>query len=45
MADAPRPQREDPDETSFAKVLGYVLSFMGVMALLAFASIWLLRHC
>ncbi len=45
MADAPQPQREDPDQTSFTVILRYVLGFMGVMALLAFASIWFLRHC
>jgi hypothetical protein len=35
----------DSKNTSFGTVLRYVLGFMGAMALLAFAAVWLLRHC
>ena len=35
---------EDPQRTSFAALLRYVLGFMIAMALLAFAAVWLLRH-
>jgi hypothetical protein len=35
---------EDPQGTSFATLLRYVLGFMIAMALLAFAAVWLLRH-
>jgi len=35
----------DPSRTSFATILRYVLGFMGAMAALAFAAVWLLRHC
>jgi len=34
----------DPQRTSFAALLRYVLGFMIAMALLAFAAVWLLRH-
>jgi len=36
---------DDPRNTSFTAILFYVLGFMGAMALLAFASVWALRHC
>ena len=35
---------EDPQRTSLAALLRYVLGFMIAMALLAFAAVWLLRH-
>jgi hypothetical protein len=36
---------DDPRRTPFTAILRYVLGFMGSMALLALASVWLLRHC
>jgi hypothetical protein len=36
---------DDPRHTPFSALLRYVLGFMGVMALAAFAAVWLLRHC
>ncbi len=36
---------DDPRNTSFTAILRYVLGFMGVMGLLAFATVWVFRHC
>jgi hypothetical protein len=36
---------DDPRTTPFAAILRYVLGFMGAMALLALAAVWLLKHC
>jgi hypothetical protein len=36
---------DDPRNTPFSAILRYVLGFMGVMALAAFAAVWLLKHC
>jgi hypothetical protein len=42
----PEPEPEtDPRRTPFLGLLRYVLGFMGVIALAAFAAVWLLRHC
>ena len=43
MGDAPEPE-DDPRNTPFAAILGYVLGFMFLLALLAWAGAWLLRH-
>jgi len=34
---------ERPRETSFRELLLYVLGFLGTIALLAFAAVWLIR--
>jgi hypothetical protein len=34
----------DPRQTPFLSILLYVLGFMGILALLALAGAWLLRH-
>jgi hypothetical protein len=39
------PPQDDPRNTPFTSILRYVLGFMGAMALLAFFSVWMLRHC
>ncbi|MGH9364435.1 MAG: hypothetical protein ACRD1B_04100 [Thermoanaerobaculia bacterium] len=39
------PPEGDPRHTPFTAILRYVLGFMAAMALLAFAAVWLLRHC
>ena len=35
----------DPRQASFSVILRYVLGFMAMMAALAFAAVWLVRHC
>ncbi len=34
---------DDPRNTPFTSILAYVLGFLAVLALLAFAAAWLLR--
>ena len=36
--------RDDPDSTRFLPILLYVLGFMLVLAVLAAAAVWLLKH-
>lgn len=42
LADPP-PDDDDPAKTPFLPILGYVLGFMAVLALLAAAVAWLFR--
>jgi hypothetical protein len=37
------PTRDDPRKTPFLQILLYTFGFMGAMALLAAAVVWLLR--
>jgi len=37
------PPEEDPRKTPFLPILLYTLGFMGALALLAAAAVWLLR--
>ncbi len=39
-----RPPEDDPRQTPFLALLGYVLGFMGALALLAWILARLLRH-
>jgi hypothetical protein len=38
------PLSDDPRDTPFLAILFYVLGFMAMLALLALAAAWLLRH-
>jgi hypothetical protein len=38
------PPEEDPRRTSLGSLLVYVLGFMGILAVLAFLAVWLLRR-
>jgi hypothetical protein len=38
------PEDDDPRRARFLPILFYVLGFMGALALLALAAVWLLRR-
>jgi hypothetical protein len=40
----PEPEA-DPRHTPFLAILRYVMGFMGLIALAAFAAVWLFQHC